>query len=103
MARSHLKLYISVNSGATGKMENAINVDIFSTIIDELASNLERSIGLEGLNDTARQNIREEAKRYFEKGSCRFENYTKIVFLNLTMLDHTTFHWTLHYSLCPFD
>jgi hypothetical protein len=84
-------------------MENASNVDIFSTIIDELASYLERSIGLEGLNDSARQNIREEAKRYFEKGSCRLENDTKIVCLNPTMVDHVMLFWTIHYSLCPFD
>ncbi|XP_046654781.1 uncharacterized protein LOC124348606 [Daphnia pulicaria] len=86
-----------------GEIENAMNVDSFSTVIDELASNLERSIGIEWLSDSARQNIREEAKRYFEKGSCRLENDIKIVCLNPTMLDHATLRWTLHYSLCPFD
>ncbi len=86
-----------------GEMKNAINVDIFSTVIDILAFNLERSIGLEWLSDSARQKICEEAKRYFEKGSCRLENDIKIVCLNPTMLDHATLRWTLHYSLCPFD
>jgi hypothetical protein len=71
--------------------------------IDDLASNLERSIGLGGLDDSSMQNIHEEAKQYFETGSCRLENDIKIVCLNPTLLDHATLRWTLHYSLCPFD
>ncbi|XP_046456442.1 uncharacterized protein LOC124203702 [Daphnia pulex] len=85
-----------------GKMENAKNVG-FSTIIDVLASSLEKSIGLEGLKDSARQNIREEAKRYFEKGSCRLENDIKLVCLNPTLLDQETLSYNLQSSLCPFD
>jgi hypothetical protein len=85
------------------ELENAKNCDSFSMAIDALAFNLERSIGLEGLNDSARQKIREEAKHYFEKGSCRLENDIKIVCLNPTLLDHATLRWTLSYSLCPFE
>jgi hypothetical protein len=49
-------------------LQQVKNSDLFSTVIDVLASNLESSIGLEGLNDSTRQNIREEAKRNFDKG-----------------------------------
>jgi hypothetical protein len=77
--------------------------DSFTMATAELACNLERSIGLEKLDDSAMQNIREEAQRYFEKGSCRLENDIKIVCLNPTILEHATLSWTLYYSLCPFD
>jgi hypothetical protein len=84
-------------------MENANIDDFFSAVIDVLASYLERSIGLEGLNDSERKNIHEEAKRYFEKGSCRLENDIKIVCLNPTLLDHAALRWIVHCFLCPFD
>jgi hypothetical protein len=85
------------------EMENAKNSGFFSTVIDAFASSLETSIGPEGLNDSAMQNIREEAQRYFEKGSCRLENDIEVVCLNPTILEHATLRWTLYYSLCPFD
>jgi hypothetical protein len=77
--------------------------DSFSMAIAELACNFERSFGLEKLDDSAMQNIREEAQRYFEKGSCRLENDIEVVCLNPTILEHATLRWTLYYSLCPFD
>ncbi|XP_046654290.1 uncharacterized protein LOC124345853 [Daphnia pulicaria] len=77
--------------------------DSFTMATAELACNFERSIGLEKLDDSAIQDIREEAKRYFENGSCRLENDIEVVCLNPTILEHATLRWTLYYSLCPFD
>jgi hypothetical protein len=70
-------------------MENPKNCDSFSMAIDDLACNFER------LDDSSMQNIHEDAKQYFEKGSCRLENDIEVVCLNPTLLGHATLRWTL--------
>jgi hypothetical protein len=63
---------------------------------------LERNVGIEGLKESVRQNIRDEAKRYYKRGSCRLESDVTVVCVNPTMLDPVTLCWENHHSSSPF-
>jgi hypothetical protein len=57
--------------GELAEEAKVTNTDFFSIAIDGIASHLERNVGIEGLKESVRQNIRDEAKRYYKRGSCR--------------------------------
>ena len=74
----------------------------FSAYVNVSAKKVEENVGNEQLPDSVKNKIRDEARQYFETGSCANLQDESRGFLNPTMLHPTTRKWTVSFALCPF-
>ena len=74
----------------------------FSAKLDVLAKQVEEHVGIEGLPDSVKEKIKDEARQYFKTGSCVSLKDESRGFLNPTMLHPTTRKWQVNVFLSPF-
>ena len=75
----------------------------FAKVVDTLSWQLIENVGIFDLKKAVKTDISNEARLYFETGSCRVKKLTKTVCVNPTLLDPLTRAWRVRYCLCPFE
>ena len=91
---------MSVNT--VGKAQKFPTASSFSSKVDTMAKELEENIGVENLQVFLKEKIRDEARRYYQTGSCASLQNESRGFLNPTLLHPTSRKWRVSYALCPF-
>ena len=74
----------------------------FSAYVNVFTQKVEENVGNEHLPDSVKNKIRDEARQYFETGSCANLQDESRGFLNPTMLHPISRKWQVNYYACPF-